>query len=72
MSGGKLPKVKRECLLVQSLRNVIFVIKFFCVEEVMSGIKLENEAMVHVHLLRSKLLKSETLSWCNLTKYWES
>lgn len=34
------------------------MIKFFCVEEIMSGVKLENEAVLHDYLLRSKLLKS--------------
>lgn len=47
-----------ECLLVQSLESIVFVIKLFCEEEIMSGVKLENEAVLHVHFIRSKLLKS--------------
>lgn len=36
---------------------------YYCVEEIMSGVKLENEAILHVHLLRSKFVKSRSWSW---------
>lgn len=49
-------------LLLKNLR-IIFVIHDFCVEEIMSGINLENEPILHVGLLRSHLLKSQSQSW---------